>query len=327
MKTIKHIGSTLALVTAVLACLGTAQAQDKVCYQVAQGTFGAPSYLDATLQTPVGPLMYDAWCVDTDRQIDEDTTYTGAVLELGDPAIAGLIEYPENLDLVVYILNQKYPGSASPGGLGIYTYGDVQRAIWTLLDDELSVRGLGPYSQARVDEILADALVSGEGFVPLCGQTTIQIINAVQLECDPATELSEPIAQVILIEVRATCTTNPGTGTPGYWKNHPEAWPVDIIEIGGITYTKAEAIASLTSPVRQDKRYTLFASLLCAKLNVLIGNDSSCIQGTIDAADAWWAMYSGSQVRASSTAWRLGEPLHSELDAYNNGLLCAPHRD
>ena len=20
--------------------------------------------------------------------------------------------------------------------------------------------------------------------------------------------------------------SNPGTGTPGYWKNHPEAWPV-----------------------------------------------------------------------------------------------------
>src|SRR6185295_7670920 len=33
----------------------------------------------------------------------------------------------------------------------------------------------------------------------------------------------------------------PGTGTPGYWKNHPAAWPVASITVGGITYTKAQA--------------------------------------------------------------------------------------
>jgi len=31
------------------------------------------------------------------------------------------------------------------------------------------------------------------------------------------------------------CITAPGTGTPGYWKNHPEAWPVEEITIGGVT--------------------------------------------------------------------------------------------
>ena len=35
----------------------------------------------------------------------------------------------------------------------------------------------------------------------------------------------------------------PGTGTPGYWKNHPDAWPVAVITIGGETYTKGDAIA------------------------------------------------------------------------------------
>jgi hypothetical protein len=32
-------------------------------------------------------------------------------------------------------------------------------------------------------------------------------------------------------------------------------------------------------------------------------------------------------VKANSAAWRMGEPIASRLDAYNNGLLCAPHRD
>jgi hypothetical protein len=29
----------------------------------------------------------------------------------------------------------------------------------------------------------------------------------------------------------------------------------------------------------------------------------------------------------ATSPWRTGEPLYLKLDAYNNGLLCAPHRD
>ena len=52
---------------------------------------------------------------------------------------------------------------------------------------------------------------------------------------------------------------NPGTGTPGYWKNHPEAWPVATITVGGVTYTKAQAIAWL-GKVGKDKTTTMFSS-------------------------------------------------------------------
>jgi hypothetical protein len=41
---------------------------------------------------------------------------------------------------------------------------------------------------------------------------------------------------------------NPGTGTPGYWKNHAEAWPVQFITVGGVTYTKAQAIGRTRPP-------------------------------------------------------------------------------
>jgi hypothetical protein len=122
----------------------------------------------------------------------------------------------------------------------------------------------------------------------------------------------------------------PGTGTPGYWKNHPEAWPVDQITIGGVTYTKEQALGWLGQNDRHDKTITMFRSLVAAKLNILIGNDDSCIADTILAADAWMATYGpvGSLVRANTPAWRMGEPLYWELDDYNNGLLpCAVHRD
>jgi hypothetical protein len=118
----------------------------------------------------------------------------------------------------------------------------------------------------------------------------------------------------------------PGTGTPGYWKNHPEAWPVSSIMIGGFTYSKEDAISHMSTAGKGDKYGTMFNALVAAKLNVLIGNNSSCIASTIAAADAWMAQYLP-VVRGNSYAWSLGEPLYRMLDRYNNGGLCAPRRE
>lgn len=118
-----------------------------------------------------------------------------------------------------------------------------------------------------------------------------------------------------------------GTGTPGYWKNHPDAWPVDEITVGGVTYTKDEAIALIDAAGKGDKTYDLFQALVPAILNVLSGNDSSCIADTIAAADAWLTDYPlGSGVKGKLWNTSGGEELLSTLDAYNNGLLCAPSR-
>ncbi|NQS99526.1 MAG: hypothetical protein HQ595_00450 [Candidatus Omnitrophica bacterium] len=117
--------------------------------------------------------------------------------------------------------------------------------------------------------------------------------------------------------------------TPGYWKTHPEAWPVDEITIGGAIYIKDEAIAFMWMPEKGDKTFTIFRALVSAKLNVLIGNYDSCIADTIIAADDWMTTYGpvGSRVKGNSMAWQEGEPIYWTLDDYNNGLLCAPPRD
>ena len=125
----------------------------------------------------------------------------------------------------------------------------------------------------------------------------------------------------------------PGTGTPGYWKNHPEAWPANTIDpglcVGCGTFHRDEAIAIMKTPGKGDKTYTMFNALVAALLNVGIGNPPDCILGTIDAAFAWMATNGcpGAGVKANSAAWQAGEPLYEMLDAYNNGELCAPHRD
>ena len=132
-----------------------------------------------------------------------------------------------------------------------------------------------------------------------------------------------------------------GTGTPGYWKNHPEAWPVGKITIGGVTYQKGSkteygtAIYWLDTEPDQDMSILMFHHLVAAKLNVLIGCESSCIDQTIIDADIWMTPppvgYGpvGSGVPASSPAWQIiGQPLKNMLDDYNNGdLPCALSRD
>ncbi len=119
----------------------------------------------------------------------------------------------------------------------------------------------------------------------------------------------------------------PGVRSQGYWKNHPEAWPVDEIQIGGMTYDKWEAILIMQLPTKGNKWLNLFEQLAAAKLNVQVGNEPDCIDDTILDADLWLEINPG-PVRANSPAWKCeGQYLHSELDDYNNGYLCAPPAD
>jgi hypothetical protein len=108
------------------------------------------------------------------------------------------LEYPENLDLVNYIINQHYIGKPSKCD-GNYTLGDVQLAIWTLVDDYVptGLEALGPWSQCKVDEIVSNAIALGEGFVPRCGQVLAIILET--------TEYVGVIGQLAIIEVPITC--------------------------------------------------------------------------------------------------------------------------
>jgi len=123
-----------------------------------------------------------------------------------------MVENPDHLDLVNWIINQDYVGEAAPDGLGTYTYGDVQRAIWTLVEDGNSTSGLGAYSQARVDVIVAQATANGEGFVPGCGQFVAVILQPVE----PG-DAQVTIAQVTIAGVGVPCEfVNTATATGDY---------------------------------------------------------------------------------------------------------------
>jgi hypothetical protein len=199
---------------------------------------GGPAYFPVTTVTG-DPLSgaYEGWCVDTDNVIYQNTNYTANVYSSYETLPEGLVEYPENLDLVNWIINQGFVGQPSPGCSGSYTYGDVQRAIWALIEDNQSTSGLGSWSQCRVDEILASAQVNGEGFVPGCEDYVAVILQPV------GGQQVVTIAQVTFASVGVPCTplfqyeTAWGFG-PGFdgknWATYieytvqgelPEVWP------------------------------------------------------------------------------------------------------
>ncbi len=122
---------------------------------------------------------YYGWCVDTDNTLSPDFEYPAHVYSSYEDLPDGLIEFPENLDQVNWILNQEIVGTPSICG-GDFTYGDVQRAIWDLVDDEQADGGLGPWDQCRVNEILCKAWINGHGFEPDCGDLVGVILVPVE---------------------------------------------------------------------------------------------------------------------------------------------------
>jgi hypothetical protein len=132
----------------------------------------------------------------------------------------------------------------------------------------------------------------------------------------------------------ATFTPTPTptpTGTPGvcpltqgYWKNHPNAWPVNSLMLGSQTYTKAELLTILNTPVGGDASLNLAHQLIAAKLNIAAGSDPTPIASTITHADNLLAMFSGKlpyHVASSSTIGQMMVSDANTLDNYNNGRL------
>lgn len=101
-------------------------------------------------------------------------------------------------------------------------------------------------------------------------------------------------AAVTSIDVRSdtiTCATLPCvvgascTYSQGYWRNHPDAWPVTSITLGTIVYQAAELMAILDNPARGNGLIILAHQLVAAKLNIANGADPSAVQQAIADAD------------------------------------------
>ena len=111
-------------------------------------------------------------------------------------------------------------------------------------------------------------------------------------------------------------------GTPGYWKNRPEEWPVDTLVLGCETYTKAEMLVLFNTPTRGNASIPLAWHLIAAKLNILAGADGAPVDTTIADADSLLCMYSGKlPYDVLKEDKKQFTDLLGVLDDYNNGDL------
>jgi hypothetical protein len=123
-------------------------------------------YADAWWQIDIsqGGILdgsHPAYCADLDTFTEVGEEYWADVYS-SYALPEGIVEYPENLDLVNWILNQDFVGEPSPCG-GFFNYKNVQGAIWTLIE------GYAPGAGCNVAELVDRAYANGEGFEPGCG--------------------------------------------------------------------------------------------------------------------------------------------------------------
>lgn len=116
------------------------------------------------------------------------------------------------------------------------------------------------------------------------------------------------------------------TLTQGYWKTHDAAWPVDALVIGGQSYSKAELLELLWTPVAGDGSLLLAHQLIAAMLNVANGATPTT---AIADADAWMAANADADGRLPYGGLPSDEvsALGDALAAFNEGATGPGHCD
>jgi len=110
----------------------------------------------------------------------------------------------------------------------------------------------------------------------------------------------------------------------GYWKNHPDQWPVIQLRLGNVNYTKQQLLSILNQPTRGNGLVSLAGQEILAKLNIANGAAGSCIQQTLANTDAMIGNLVVPPVGTGFLAPAVVSALAGTLSDYNVGRLCAP---
>jgi len=110
--------------------------------------------------------------------------------------------------------------------------------------------------------------------------------------------------------------------TQGYWKNHPEAWPVDQLTLGGVQYSKQELLAIFNEPVRGNGLISLAHQLIAAKLNIANGADASSLTLELGGCDGLIGNLQVPPIGSGYLSTSATSALVAELDEFNNSGEC-----
>ena len=217
----------------------------------------------------------------------------------------------------IEVKKEAHPSEVRPCQNVTYTItttntGDTELFNITLVD---SIFGAPP------DNTIPSSLMPEESFTWTFNATLDECtVNRVNVTAVDVLGMKVHDQDEATVKVKCICPRS-----KGYWKTHPEAWPVEEIEIGNITYTKQEALTILWGANAKDATRMLAAQLIAAKLNRLAGASPSfwhCgklinIDDVISEADSFLMDHPlGSDPRCDDRETALW--LKDLLDAYNN---------
>jgi hypothetical protein len=117
------------------------------------------------------------------------------------------------------------------------------------------------------------------------------------------------------------------TYTQGFWKTHPQAWPVGGLQLGDVFYTAEELLDIFNTPAAGNGLIFLAHQLIAAKLNVANGASNAVVQDFIDAADALIGSLVVPPIGGGYLEPSEASELTEVLDTFNNGELGSPHCD
>ncbi|GEM_PF-2515528 len=170
---------------------------DELLYlRVTSDQTGQDSYFDTTISyNPSLNGTYDGWCINLDRLIYLNQTYLTKAYSSYETLPDYLIERPENLDLVNWLINQDFLSLNSIEGDG-FSSDEIQQAIWTLVESDFYE------SDHFTNDSDSNYLVSlaqqlGEGFIPTIGQKMAVVL-------EPINYSGQTIGQVTIIPLLLT---------------------------------------------------------------------------------------------------------------------------
>lgn len=193
---------------------------------------------------------------------------------LGIPATMTI---PETTTPITFSGSWIDEGASTPGHHIVYLV-EADGSISDILDYTVSTDG---FNGTITGSFQSDVEGSSLGTLP----DPLPADATVQLEADNATiDFSQAFLQAFVIS--DTQEPNKCPLDQGYWKNNTSLWPITSTTLGGQTYTQAQLVSLLKSPVAGDASLILARQLIVAILNIANGSDPTPIIATINDANA-----------------------------------------